>query len=409
MELLPRRQREAGPIDLAISIEADGSGCPHRADGAIGGLDRSHWGRDSSASEKTEKNQTGLAHEEDIAASAETWQNKMVFAGNCPRCSFQPAQMNLVSPPRLWLQELWSELCAIVARPLPGLLLPTRGIAEVARALLDEALDEPRLQDATELELKRYLRAESGPSALGWLAAARRQSDDHDLGRDPARCYWEHNPNFDALRQRDGAGALTSREWDRAVPILRQRALPILRGYQLNDEDGDDVLMQSLAELLQARSEPAPMDGMRVFEELPRLFANMIDRRVISWLRKRSARKRQASNPDLTDSINDPDSTLGDRLTDGATLPSRDPVQHVQFHKIRQTCGAALSHFEWHLIEALFVEATHTRLELASDSWVLEQVNIGPDASESKRRRALNAIIEDALKRLGLALQEADF
>jgi len=231
--------------------------------------------------------------------------------------------MNSASSPSSWLHQLWSALCARTARPLPGLLLPTSGIATVARALLEAALHEEQLGRMDADDLTRRLQARAVPAALEWLCSARRSSSDADLGRDPARCYWAHNPNFDALRQRDGSGALTSREWDQTVPILQQRAVPILRGHSLTEEDGDDVLMQTLAELLQARLEPTPMDGMKVFEELPRFFANMIDRRTISWLRKRSARKRQASNPALADSIHDPDSTVGERLVDSASSPAR--------------------------------------------------------------------------------------
>ena len=285
-------------------------------------------------------------------------------------------------------------------------MLPAAGIAKIARELLEAAIEDEDIADPAELS--RRVLSSAVPAALEWLALERRTTLDHDLGRDPSRCYWAHNPNFDALRERDAAGALTSREWDQTVPILRQRAAPIMRGHSLTDEDGDDVLMQTLAELLQARTEPTPMDGMKVFEELPRFFANMIDRRTISWLRKRSARKRQASNPALSDSINDPDSTLGNRLVDSASSPSSDPIQRTHFHRIRAACESALSPFEWHLVEALFVEATHTRLDLASDPWVLEQMDIEPGASESKRRRALNVIVEAALMRLGSAVQEAD-
>ncbi len=310
-----------------------------------------------------------------------------------------------VSP---WLTSLWAGICARAARPIHGIRLPLAAIEKVACATAEEALADEQLDGLKPHEAVPKLQALAATRALTWTAEERRSAGDHEIARDPEHLFWPRNPDFDALRVRDAGGALTARSWDVAVGILRQRARPITRGHGLTEEDAEDVLMQTLAELLQARTDGAPMDEMRVFEELPKFFANMIDRRTISWLRKRSARKRQAANPALSDSLNDPDNRLHEQLIDPASDSGMDRLQRTSYHRIRAACASALTPFEWHVIEALFVEGTHTRLDLASDAWVLEQMEMDSSASESKRRRALNDVIESALSRLGQALEEAD-
>jgi hypothetical protein len=291
---------------------------------------------------------------------------------------------------------------------MPTLLLPEHGVAEVARRVIEELIDCAETCADDLAQATRGLLEKATALALDWLAALRLRTRDQELGRDAEHRYWLRNPDFAELRRRDAAGVLISRQWPVAVDVLRQRAVPVLAGQGLANEDAEDVLMQALGDLLQARREPGPMEGMRVFEELPRLFAMVVDRAGISWLRKRSARKRLTSNPALAVSLDDPDQRLAERLPDAASTSLAAALEQAPFHRMKAVCGAALSPFEWHIIEALFVECSSTRLELASDAWVLEQLEIEGSASESKRRRALNAVVEGALARLGAALREAD-
>jgi hypothetical protein len=245
------------------------------------------------------------------------------------------------------------------------------------------------------------------PRALHWVSEKRKETKNPDFARDPSKKTWERNPNFSALLARDASGSLKSREWGSAEPILWNRVSPIFPKMGLQEEDGRDVYMECLAELLQARTDAGPLEQMQVFEELPRFFSTMVERRSISWLRKQSARKRQANNPNLAVPLDDPDSLVRHVLADPRSV-STDPWSTVGFDRIHAACQTALSDFEWHLINALFVEGSHTRIDLASDVWVLEQLGIKESASESKRRRYLNSVIEEALGRLGRALESVD-
>jgi CHAT domain-containing protein len=143
------------------------------------------------------------------------------------------------------------------------------------------------------------------------------------------------------------------------------------------------------------------MRKMLVFEELPRLFAVVAERRAISWVRKQTTLKMQPNQGGL--SFDDPD--LGPLET--RTLDNDDPLAHVTFDHIRQSCADSLDEFEWHLIETLFVEGNQTRDELVLEDWTLQQLEIESSASRSTKLRRLNGVIADSLARLGRALEEA--
>ena len=311
-----------------------------------------------------------------------------------------------------WLEVLWPAVCARVRRPVAGVRLDAAGTARVAAAVLGEFLDAHPVPPASVEAAQQWLSGRAAAAALAWVAAERRRTGDPGLHRDPEAAAWEENPDFDALRARGAGGELTSRDWALAEPVLRRRALPVLARLGVKDEDAEDVIMEALGELTQARADGGgPLDKMHLFEELPRFFATMAERRAISWLRKQSARKRQASHPALAEPMDAPDSAARRTLADPRTGRPHDrhaPWESATFDAIHRACRTALTDFEWHLLTALFVEGTHTRLDLANDPWVLEQAGLDPAASESKRRRRLNLYIEEALARLGRALEHAD-
>ena len=314
--------------------------------------------------------------------------------------------------PAGWLEVLWPAVCARVRRPVAGVLLDRAVTARVAARVMGEFLEAHAEPPWSVEAAHEWLAGRAAPAALAWVAAERRRAGDPQLYRDAAALAWERNPDFDSLRARGPDGALTSRDWALAEPVLRRRAVPVLARLGVKDEDAEDVIMEALGELTQARSDGGgPLEKMQVFEELPRFFAIMAERRAISWRRKQTARKRQASDPARAEPIDAPDSAARRTLADpraGRPADSPAPWESATFEAIRRACGPALTDFQWHLLTALFVEGTHTRLDLANDPWVLEQAGLDPAASESKRRRRLNQYLEDALGRLGRALEDAD-
>ena len=314
--------------------------------------------------------------------------------------------------PAGWLEVLWPAVCARAQRPVAGVRLDAAATARVAARVFGEFLDAHPEPPASVEAALQWLAGRASQAALAHTAAERSRSGDPDLFRDPETAAWEHNPDFKALRARDKEGVLTSNGWRLAEPVLRRRALPVLGRMGVKDEDAQDVVMEALGELTQARPDGGgPMDKMEIFEELVRFFATMVERRGISWLRKQSALKRQPTNPALADPMDAPDSQTRRSLADpkfAAPHDPRAPWENATFDAIRHACRGALTDFEWHLLNALFVEGSHTRLDLANDPWVLEQAGLVADASESKRRRRLNLYIDEALARLGRALEHAD-
>lgn len=310
--------------------------------------------------------------------------------------------------PADWIDSLWPAVCARTLRPVAGVLLEKNQAAEAAVEAFEEFLEQFREPPAAWETVLHWLATRAAPKALVMVAELRRNEKNPNLARDPQRLGWERNPDFAALRQRTNQGALTSREWSVVDPILWRRSAPILARMGIGDDDARDVYMETLAELVQARNDSGPLEKMLIFEELPRFFATMVERRAISWQRKQSARKRQPVNPALQERLDDADNPLSFTLADPKSITGNDPWGHLSFDRIYKACKNTLTDLEWHLVTTLFVEGTQTRLELAGDPWVLEHLGIGGAASESKRRRRLNLFIEEALSKLGRRLETVD-
>ncbi len=307
-----------------------------------------------------------------------------------------------------WIDVLWPAVCARTRRPVAGVLLNAGAASGVAEEIFEGFLEQFPTQPGTWEHVQHWLTTRAAPAALEWVAGERARTGNNEAFRDPDRTAWERNPDFASLRRRTADGALTSRDWGMVEPILWRRSASVLTRLGVAEDDARDVFMETLAELTQARTEPGPLEKMSVFEELPRFFATMIERRGISWLRKVSAKKRQPTNPAFTDRLDDPDSTLSRTLTDPRSVQNGEPWRHANFDRIHAACRGALSEFEWHLVVALFVEGTHTRLDLAEDAWVLDHLGAARGDSESKRRRRLNLFIEEALAKLGRQLETCD-
>jgi len=294
------------------------------------------------------------------------------------------------------------------ARPIPGLLLDEDGISEVAKDTFETFLESGGKPEATLQSMLSVLTQPVQSSALQYVSLCRTQSQDADLFRDPDKAKWERNPKFPELITRGAKGELKDSGWSQAEPVLWQRAAPIYRRLRINESDARDVYSETIADFLKARPEKdsCPMRDMHVFEELPRLFAVVAERRAISWVRKQTTLKMQPNQTGL--SLDDPDTGLGAQLHEPRSLEGDDPLANASFDQIRESCTDALDEFEWHILEVLFVEGNQTRDELVLEDWTLQQLEVDPGASRSTKLRRLNGVIADALAQLGRALQEAD-
>lgn len=310
---------------------------------------------------------------------------------------------------RHWIEELWPQVCARALRPIGGILLDRAASASVAEEVFSDFLAAfPRRPGSWE-SVHHWMTSRVRPLALATVAEVRRSRRDWQAFRDPQKSAWVENPDFDALRRRSEDGALLSREWDRVAPILWKAAHPPLLRLGVGEEDASDIKMETLAELTRASKVAGSLDKLLIFEELPKLFATMIERRAISWLRKFSAQKRRPVHPSFTERLDDPDNPAARQLTDPRTESTgAPPWANAGFDRIRHACRGALTDFEWHLVDVLFVEASHSRQDLVNDQWVLGQLGLAASASESKRRRRLNLFIDEALARLGRKLEDCD-
>ncbi len=304
-----------------------------------------------------------------------------------------------------WLDLLWEAVCLRAARPIPGILLDQKGISTVAKAIFADFLESGGTPEANLQAMLTVLSHPVKKRALTYVAACRK--DHPDLLRDPQKALWEKNPAFPDLILRGPAGQLSHPDWNIAEPVLWHRAAPIYRRMNISENDARDVYAETVADFLRARpEETCPMRQMLVFEELPRLFAVIAERRAISWIRKQTTLKMQPNQNGF--SLDDPDSGLAARLQQPRPLAIEDPLANIHFDQIRETCRSALSDFEWHLIEILFVEGNETREELIAHDWVLEELKVDFSSSRSTKLRRLNVVIADALSSLGQALEEVD-
>jgi len=313
----------------------------------------------------------------------------------------------ITAPIASWLDILWEAVCARAARPIPGVLLDQKGILKVAKDTFDEFLKTGGKPEATLQAMLSVLTQPVQQKSLKYASDLRNTKNDPNLFRNLSSAKWEHNPSFPDLISRDPAGQLTSREWTVAEPVLWHRAAPIYRRLRISETDARDVYAETIADFLKAReASRCPMREMLLFEELPRLFAVVAERRAISWVRKQTTLKMQPNRTGL--SLDDPDSGLSACLKEPRSLKTEDPIANANFDEIRNSCPDTLDEFEWHLLEILFVEGSKTRDELVQEDWTLQQLEVSPDASRSTKLRRLNSTISDALARLGRALGEAD-
>ena len=307
-----------------------------------------------------------------------------------------------------WLDVLWEAVCVRAGRPLTGVLLGAGEVAEVARGVFEDFLSGGGEAERTLQGMLSVLTRPVKGRALSYVAGRRKREGDSNLCRDPERMGWERNPEVPELFRRGSGGELVDGGWTVAERVLWMRAVPVYRRLRINEADAGDVYAETVADFLKARPErgSCPFREMVVFEELPVLFGVVAERRAISWVRKQTTLKNKPNQGGV--SFDDPDTGLDRTVAEPRSLEGDDPLAHASFAEIRDGCEGVLSDFEWHLLEVLFVEGTQTRDELVCEDEVLEELEVDGAASRSTKLRRLNAVVADALARLGRSLTEAD-
>ncbi len=304
-----------------------------------------------------------------------------------------------------WLDLLWEAVCLRAARPISGVLLDSAGIQTIAKETFENFLASGGTPEANLQAMLTVLTRPVQQRSLEYVAAKRQE--DPEAFRDLTKAKWLKNPPLPDLLTRSSEGQLTSPDWNIAEPVLWQRASPIYHRLHINENEARDVYAETVGDFLKARpAAECPMRKMLVFEELPRLFGVIAERRAISWVRKQTTLKMKPNRSGL--SIDDPDTGLNAKLQEPRSLNQKNPLARASFDDIRNACQDHLDEFEWHLLETLFSEGTQTREELSQDDWTLTQLGLESSSSRSTRLRRLNTAIADALATLGRALEEAD-
>ena len=292
-------------------------------------------------------------------------------------------------------------------RPLSGILLPDDLVVSGARAVFEEFLQTYETLPP-RAEVSSFLTGRARQRALDLIAAARAESGDADLYRDPdAPQFYERNLDLGSLQKRSPDGRYESPEWGGLPDVLKGRALAVLRRCGVAEDACEDVFVDCLAVLATVREKDgaAPIEQLTIFEEVVPLFTTMVHNRGVSWLRKQSAQKNRPNNPAYGESLDDPDKFI----TPASDAAPDEPFAGLTFDRMHASCSDCLSKLEWHILTALFVEANITRGELSDDPEVMQMMGVKASSSLGNRRRHLNKHLESALDKLGNCLKTRDF
>ena len=169
--------------------------------------------------------------------------------------------------------------------------------------------------------------------------------------------------------------------------------------------NAEDVYIETFAELARPKSSDkrAPIEAIRVFEEIVPLFSRMVQFRAIDWRRKQSALKNQPNTQNSLDELTDSEDHAMQFEAPGAGPAAT--VGDMSFDEIYSQCEEALNPFEWQLVFTVYVSQAATMGELLEKPAMLEKLGLTEGDSTSKKRRILNEYLEQALQKLARCLQ----
>ncbi len=279
-------------------------------------------------------------------------------------------------------EVLWEACVRWAHQPRDGLRLPMEIAAEIARAVMEAALRELP-GDTAPIAVSAFCQRRARAFAVERVARERAQQGDMHLWHDAA---WHPDEPLLDLRelQTDGHAG-----WLAAVPVLRELALPVIRGCGVPAEDAEDVLAETLAALIQpdARAQ-RPLDALLVAEQLPALCKVIARRRSADFLRRCFAEKRAVNLEVAIDSMEH-----GGVATAMATV-----APEFDLHDILEQSAHAVSPAQWELITRLIIHPSDTHTSLIADARLMSALFIDPQSSEATRRRRLHETLDLALK-----------
>lgn len=288
-------------------------------------------------------------------------------------------------------------------RPVEGVLLPISKARKIGEPLLHRLMDlQGPSSDQAEFSAEA-LRAAAEESKES-VAEERLNSNDQDRFRDPADTRYEKNLNLPHLQKGDLSGTFNHPEWAALDHFLRPFSAPQFRKKNIAPDDADEIYNSTLAYLAhKSDTKPkAPIETLKVFEEIIPNFCRLISLRSIDWLRRHLSKKARPASLTSIEAMTTEEGTqveLADHLASDPDEPAT-----WRFEEIYRQCRELLTTTEWGLIYKIYIAQTHTVKDLVQDKKEVSQLDLDPSQSPSTLRRRIDEILQPALAKLADAL-----
>ncbi len=281
-------------------------------------------------------------------------------------------------------EVLWSACVRWAHQPRDGIRIPMELAAHIARSVMEEAMRE-FAPDTAQIEVSAFCQRRARQLAVERVATERERQNDRHLWHDAD--WHPDEPLLDLARLRED----DNHAWQSAMPLLKQLAMPVIRGCGVPDEDAEDVFAETLAAMVAPDARGSrPLDDLLVAEQLPALCKVIARRRAADFQRRRTTRKRDISL-EVADEADEHGKLPSDAV---AILPEMD------LHDILQQSSASVSPAHWEVITRLIIHPSDTHTSLITDARLMLALDISPQSSEATRRRRLHEVLDHALRQI---------
>lgn len=302
------------------------------------------------------------------------------------------------------LMQVWNAMLARLQRPVEGVLLPFQNAQRIGEPLLHRLMDLSG-PDPDQAEFSAEALRAAAEESKDSVAEERKNSGDQERFRDPEDHRYEKNLSLPDLQEKDSSGRFNHSEWAALDTFLRPFSTPQFRKKKIVPDDADEIYNSTLAYLAH-KSETkskAPIEKLKVFEELIPNFCRLISLRSIDWLRRNLSKK---ARPDSLTSIESLVTESGSQveLMDHHASDPAEPTTW-NFEEIYRQCHEVLTSREWTLIYKIYIAQTHNVKDLVQDEAEVTRLGFDFSQSASTLRRRVDDILQPALAKLADALE----
>ena len=303
-----------------------------------------------------------------------------------------------------FFEKVWRATFQRALRPVEGVLLDPSTAQALTEDVFDRLLSRYRSAPAESEFTAEALESAFEESRLR-VAQARTKALDPQRHHDPADQRYSANLDLDGLQEHRGDHDFRHPEWTKLDPLLRPFGFHLLKRKGIQSHNADDVFIETFAELARPKvsNHRAPIEAIRVFEEIIPLFSRMIQFRAIDWRRKQSALKNQPNTQSSLEELTESEDHAM-QFEDSSTGPSAT-IGEMSFDEIYKQCLECLDALEWKLVFTVYVSQSATLGEVVENPSTLQDLGLSPKDSSSKKRRILNEFLEKALKKLAKCLK----